>query len=113
MRNFYSNIILVFIVSLILFSNIFPSYAVDIQHGESIFSNNCSACHVGGENVIMPEKTLRKKALEDNEMNEKGAITYQVTNGKNAMPAFGGRLTDADIEDVANFVLSQSEKDWN
>ncbi len=113
MRNLYSNVILVFIVSLTLSSNLFSSYAVDIQHGESIFSNNCSACHAGGNNVIMPEKTLRKGALSDNDMNSQGAITYQVTNGKNAMPAFGGRLSDADIEDVANFVLSQSEKDWD
>jgi mono/diheme cytochrome c family protein len=29
------------------------------------------------------------------------------------MPAFGGRLDDGDIEDVANFVLSQSEKGWD
>ena len=29
------------------------------------------------------------------------------------MPAFGGRLSEDDIEDVANFVLSQSEKGWN
>jgi len=41
------------------------------------------------------------------------AITYQVTNGKNAMPAFGGRLSDSDIEDVANYVLSQSDKGWD
>ncbi|CAL8412522.1 unnamed protein product [Dictyota dichotoma] len=113
MRNFYSNIILVFAVSFTLFSNIFSSYAVDIQHGESLFTANCSACHSGGNNVIMPEKTLRKGALSDNQMNNKDAIGYQVTNGKNAMPAFGGRLSDVDIEDVANFVLSQSEKDWD
>ena len=36
----------------------------------------------------------------------------QVTNGKNAMPAFSGRLTEADIEDVATYVLDQAEKGW-
>ena len=61
----------------------------------------------------MPEKTLKKDALGTNQMNSVNAITYQVTNGKNAMPAFGGRLSEDDIEDVANFVLSQSEKGWN
>lgn len=113
MRNFYSKIIPVFIVSLTLFNNVFSSYAIDIQHGESVFSANCSGCHVGGNNVIMTEKTLRKEALSENQMDSKDAITYQVTNGKNAMPAFGGRLSDVDIEDVANFVLSQSEKGWD
>lgn len=86
--------------------------AANIEHGEQVFTANCSACHAGGNNVIMPEKTLKKEALQDNEMNSVSAITYQVTNGKNAMPAFGGRLTDGDIEDVANYVLSQSEKGW-
>lgn len=87
--------------------------ATDIENGERIFTANCAACHAGGNNVIMPEKTLKKDALEANGMNAVSAITYQVTNGKNAMPAFGGRLSDSDIEDVANFVLSQSEKGWD
>lgn len=89
------------------------SFAADIENGERIFSANCSACHAGGNNVIIPEKTLKKEALEGNGMNSVAAITYQVTNGKNAMPAFGGRLDDGDIEDVANYVLSQSEKGWD
>jgi cytochrome c6 len=89
------------------------SVAADIENGERIFSANCSACHAGGNNVIIPEKTLKKEALETNGMNSVSAITYQVTNGKNAMPAFGGRLDDGDIEDVANYVLSQSEKGWD
>jgi len=87
--------------------------AVDIENGERVFSANCTACHAGGNNVIMPEKTLKKDALKDNGMNSVDAIEYQVTNGKNAMPAFGGRLSDGEIEDVANYVLSQSEKGWD
>ena len=86
--------------------------AADIEHGGQVFSANCSACHAGGNNVIMPEKTLKKDALVDNDMNSISAITYQVTNGKNAMPAFGGRLQEVDIEDVASYVLSQSENGW-
>jgi len=103
-------------ISLFLLMNFFSpnfSFAADIENGERIFNANCSACHVGGNNVIIPEKTLKKDALEANGMNSVDAITYQVTNGKNAMPAFGGRLDDGDIEDVANFVLSQSEKGWD
>jgi cytochrome c6 len=103
-------------ISLFLLMNFFSpnlSFAADIENGERIFNANCSACHAGGNNVIIPEKTLKKEALEANGMNSVDAITYQVTNGKNAMPAFGGRLDDGDIEDVANFVLSQSEKGWD
>jgi len=89
------------------------SFAADIENGEKIFTANCSACHAGGNNVIMPEKTLKVDALEANGMKSVDAITYQVTNGKNAMPAFGGRLSDSDIEDVANYVLAQSDKGWD
>lgn len=103
------------IISLISF--IFVSYgqlaqAADIENGEQVFSANCSACHAGGNNVIMPEKTLTTDALEANGMKSISAITEQVSNGKNAMPAFGGRLSDSDISDVANYVLSQAEKGW-
>lgn len=104
------------LLSLIIFNFIFlqnTTFAVDIENGEKIFSANCSACHAGGNNLIMPEKTLKTDALESNGMKSVDAITYQVTNGKNAMPAFGGRLADTDIEDVANYVLSQAGKGWD
>ena len=44
--------------------------------------------------------------------NEK-SVVYQVTNGKNAMPAFGGRLSDDDIANVATYVISTSEAGWD
>lgn len=88
------------------------AYSFDLVAGEQIFTANCSACHSGGNNAIMPEKTLKKDALEENKMNDAAAIKTQVTNGKNAMPAFGGRLTDEDIDNVANYVLTKSEQGW-
>nr|YP_009182379.1 cytochrome c553 [Costaria costata]ALF62923.1 cytochrome c553 [Costaria costata]WAM62506.1 cytochrome c6 [Costaria costata] len=109
MKNFFFGF---FIACLALISFQNPAQAVDINNGENVFTANCSACHAGGNNVIMPEKTLKKEALSQNKMDSVSAITYQVTNGKNAMPAFGGRLAESDIEDVANFVLSQSDKNW-
>ncbi|MDJ0706699.1 MAG: c-type cytochrome [Leptolyngbyaceae cyanobacterium MO_188.B28] len=86
--------------------------AGDAASGAAVFSTNCAACHAGGRNVVNPQKTLQKSDLEANGMNSAEAIITQVTNGKNAMPAFSGRLTDKQIEDVAAYVLSQSEKGW-
>ena len=88
------------------------TYAADIKAGEQIFSANCSACHSGGNNAIMPEKTLKKDILAINQMNSVDAISNQVTNGKNAMPAFGGRLTDEELTNVASYVLNQAEQGW-
>ena len=42
--------------------------AADIDAGEQIFNANCSACHAGGNNAIVAEKTLQKEVLEEKEM---------------------------------------------
>lgn len=104
--------LLLFLSTVFLFYMVEGVYAADLAAGEQVFSANCTACHAGGNNAIMPEKTLKKDALEENGMNSVVAITMQVKNGKNAMPAFGGRLTDEDIDNVASYVLNQSEQGW-
>lgn len=95
-----------------IFVSILPAHA-DAPNGEHLFSANCSACHIGGNNVIISHKTLRKEALEKYEMNSIEAIRYQVINGKNAMPAFGSRLSEEEIEAIANYVLGQAETGWS
>jgi cytochrome c6 len=82
------------------------------ENGEKIFKNNCIVCHAGGNNIIIPEKNLKKETLEANGMNTTTAISYQVLNGKNGMPAFGGRLKEKEIEAVAIYVLEESLKDF-
>ena len=94
----------------------FPSFPLAnsnlLEKGEKIFKNNCIVCHAGGNNLIITEKNLKKETLEANGMNTKNAISYQVLNGKNGMPAFGGRLKESEIEAVAIYVLEQSEKNF-
>ena len=89
-----------------------PALAGDAAAGKNIFSANCAACHAGGRNVINPQKTLSKGDLAKYGMNSLDAIVTQVTNGKNAMPAFGGKLKPDQIENVATYVLETSEKGW-
>jgi len=50
--------------------------------------------------------------LDKYEMSSLVAITTQVTNGKAAMPSFKGKLTPEQIENVAAYVVEQSEKGW-
>lgn len=105
-------LIVVLISAVFSFALSRPALAADATGGAKIFSANCAACHAGGRNVIMADKTLKQEALEKYNMNSIDAIANQVTNGKNAMPAFKGRLSQAQIEDVASYVLAQSEKGW-
>ena len=80
--------------------------------GAKLFSQNCAACHAGGGNLVNGMKTLKKDALVKYDMYSKDAIVYQVTNGKNAMPAFGSRLSTSQIENLADYVLAQADKGW-
>lgn len=110
LKKLVSAIVLALAVTIFAFGR--PAWAADLANGAKLFSANCAACHMGGGNVVNAAKTLKKDALEKYGMNSIDAIKTQVTNGKNAMPAFGGRLSADDIEDVASYVLSQSEKGW-
>jgi len=89
-----------------------PALAGEPTNGAKIFSANCASCHIGGGNIIIANKTLRKPVLEKYNMYSIEAIVCQVQNGKNAMPAFKGRLNDEEIEDVAAYVLEKSEAGW-
>ncbi|NEP18675.1 MAG: c-type cytochrome [Leptolyngbya sp. SIO4C1] len=89
-----------------------PAVAADLAQGAQVFSTNCAACHAGGRNVVNAAKTLQKSDLEKYDMASLEAIKYQVQNGKNAMPAFSGRLTAEQIENVAAYVLDQAENGW-
>ena len=89
-----------------------PALAAETGNGAKIFSANCAACHIGGGNIIIANKTLKKQVLEKYNMASMEAIVNQVQNGKSAMPAFRSRLNDAEIEDVAAYVLEKAENGW-
>ena len=83
------------------------------HNGAEIFKANCAACHAGGVNRIMANKSLMKDDLVKYDMYSQEAIIYQVTNGKNAMPPFKGRLSPEEIQTVADYVLQQADNGWS
>ncbi|CAK0883003.1 unnamed protein product [Prorocentrum cordatum] len=83
-----------------------------VGSGAGVFVGNCAACHAGGSTVMQPDKGLRKEALVKYGMYDAGMIVDLVKSGKNAMPAFGERLGEAEITDVAAYVLSQADRGW-
>lgn len=89
----------------------------DVEHGAQLFSANCAACHMGGGNVIRASRTLSQQDLqahlESYLQDPIEAIENQIENGRNAMPAFEGKLSASDIDDVAAFVERQAEKGWS
>jgi cytochrome c6 len=67
---------------------------------------------MNGNNVVSANKNLKAETLKQFGMDSAEAIITQVTNGKNAMPAFKGRLNEEQIKAVAAYVLDKSAKGW-
>nr|ARW69235.1 cytochrome c553 [Polysiphonia sp.] len=85
------------------------SEEIDLDAGEQIFSQNCTACHAGGKNSVNPAKTLQLEDLSKYSKDTIEAIVNQINNGAGPMPAFAGRLSDDEISNVANYVLNQAK----
>ena len=100
---------------LVLFSSlqlVFGQNAeVSLEVGEQVFTANCAGCHMGGQNVLVADKTLQIADLERNSKDSVNAIVNQVTNGNGGMPAFGARLDENEIQSVATYVLNQAKTD--
>ena len=103
-------ILAILFVAVAIFVTGFSSPA--LADGAATFTAKCAQCHVGGGNILSPTKTLKLADLQANGKASVEAIITQVTNGKPPMPAFKGLLTDAQIAEVAAYVLSQAEAGW-
>jgi cytochrome c6 len=80
--------------------------------GAQIFEIQCAGCHAGGGNIVRRGKTLKLKALQKNQMDNLEAVQTIVTQGKGNMSAYGDRLSPAEINAVAAYVLAQAEQNW-
>lgn len=109
-------LILLSAIALFGFTFIHPALAVEISNGAKIFNANCASCHIGGGNILIEQKTLKKEALskylENYNNDSMAAIIHQLQNGKNAMPAFKDKLSDQEILEVATYVFQNAEQGW-
>ncbi len=102
------------LICLICLTLSFPTAALASSppNGQQIFAKNCAACHANGGNIIRRGKNLKKPALQRHKKDSIEAISTLVKEGKYAMPAYGDRLSEAEIEAVAAYVLEQAENNW-
>lgn len=91
-----------------------PNASAAIEQAEvgQLFELHCAGCHPGGGNIIRRNKTLKLKALQRNQMDSVAAIADIITNGKANMSAYGDRFTEAEIQQLAAYVLEQAERHW-
>ncbi|MEH2270374.1 MAG: c-type cytochrome [Nostoc sp.] len=109
-------LILLSAIALFKLTFISPALAAETSNGAKIFEANCASCHIGGGNILISQKTLKKEALskylENYNSDSIEAIIHQVQNGKNAMPAFKDKLSPEEILEVAAYVLQNAEQGW-
>ena len=75
-------------------------------NGKTIFTSNCASCHTlaaaGTNGTVGPNLDQVAPPF--------ARVKQQVTNGGAVMPAFKGKLTDAQIVAVAKYVAAQTGK---
>ncbi len=69
-------------------------------NGEALFSENCSSCHT----LAAANAGGKVEPNLDQVKPSKDVVVKKVTNGGGGMPAFGGRLSTAQIEAIADYV---------
>jgi cytochrome c6 len=117
-ENFLRILLLILLLAIALSKLTFirPVLAAETSNGAKIFDANCASCHIGGGNILISQKTLKKEALSKYLANYNSdsikAIIYQVQNGKNAMPAFQDKLSSQEILEIATYVSQQAEQGW-
>ncbi|TFJ87034.1 hypothetical protein NSK_001368 [Nannochloropsis salina CCMP1776] len=114
------------VLALILLPNTHnsPAHAFDAK-GARLFENNCASCHVAGTNIIgyARGKTLKEEALSKYKFNTRASIVNLLTEGKGVMPKYSSytrkngdvvpaKLTEQEMEQVADYVLEQAKAGW-
>jgi mono/diheme cytochrome c family protein len=78
----------------------------DVARGKEVFAANCGTCHTlaaaGTNGTVGPNLDQLKPSMD--------RVVKQVTNGGTIMPAFKDKLSDADIQAVAAYVVSSTQR---
>jgi cytochrome c551 len=75
--------------------------AVAVLTGAELYDTNCSSCHGSSlEGGVGPRLDAGSEAAEETD----GRLTALIHDGKRAMPAFGGSLTDEQIDLIVEFL---------
>jgi quinohemoprotein ethanol dehydrogenase len=84
----------------------FTATQEQIQHGQNLFGRYCGRCHGGG---VIPNLSYSKPEIFEafHQIVEEGIFL-----GK-GMPKFNDRLSEQDINDVKNYILSNAEQQRN
>lgn len=76
------------------------AYAADPGKGSVLYATNCATCHGATGVSVMPGAPSFTFGANQSLLQPDLQLLSSIKSGKNAMPAFRGILSDADILDV-------------
>jgi mono/diheme cytochrome c family protein len=74
----------------------------EVQAGSSLYSRNCAICH--GQHMQNPDEEVGAFDLRQFPHDQHDRFVASVSQGKNAMPAWGGVLRPAEVEALWAYV---------
>ena len=78
------------------------SYAADPGKGSGLYAKHCATCHGASGTSVMPGAP--NFAQRESLMQPDGALLTSIKNGKNAMPAYQGIISDVEILDLIAYL---------
>jgi mono/diheme cytochrome c family protein len=79
----------------------------------SLFKAKCASCHGGdGSGNTSAGKSLKLRDLGSADVQKQtdAELTAIITNGKSPMPAYKGKVTDAQIKELVTYVRGLAKK---
>lgn len=95
----------------ILFFVVVPAHAQN--EGATLFKAKCAPCHgADGKGDTSMGKVLKVADLGSEEVQKQtdAQLTDSISNGKGKMPGYKGKLTDAQIKQLVEFIRSLKKK---
>ena len=89
------------------------SAALRAQDAPSLFKAKCAGCHGGdGSGNTSAGKSLKLRDLGSADVQKQtdAELTAIITNGKSPMPAYKGKVTDAQIQELVTYVRGLAKK---
>jgi cytochrome c6 len=83
------------------------SRAQDVANGEKVYKAKCAACHgPDGKGDTAAGKTTKARDFSSDEVKKESdaAWTDIIVKGKNKMPAYDKKITDAEVKDVVAYI---------
>ncbi len=96
--------------------NPIPSNSLSRERGRTLFEANCAGCHGptgrGDGPAAARLETLPPDLYETAGQHPDGDLAWKIANGRGAMPAWKGMLTESQIWDLVNFIHNLDDSPW-